>query len=151
MSCVRAFKSGCLKRRIAPAFFYELKRRLPQISNVRILPKRGQLANEFSRFLYDVILQLGGPDRVLEPRWWKWDQDLLSLSALRNTLLAKSSNLFGIEGLPNSRLSAERVIMQKMAASNLDHPCQEHLPSTTPDSKSTIELEELFALGRASA
>jgi amino acid adenylation domain-containing protein len=133
---------------IAPAFFYELKRRLPQISNVRILPKRGQLANEFSRFRYDVILQLGGPDRVLEPRWWKWDQDLLSLSALRNTLLAKSSNLFGIEGLPNSRLSAERVIMQKMAASNLDHPCQEHLPSATPDSKSTIELEELFALGR---
>jgi amino acid adenylation domain-containing protein len=133
---------------IAPAFFYEMKRRLPQISNVCILPKRGHSANEFSRFRYDVILKLRGSDRVLEPRWWKWDQDLLSLSALRSTLLENAPEVLGIEGVPNTRLRAERVILQKMTSFSPDHACEEHSPSIASDSRSGVELEELFALGR---
>jgi len=42
-----------------PAFFDALKEHLPQMSHVEILPKRGRVQNELTRFRYQVVIHIG--------------------------------------------------------------------------------------------
>jgi len=44
-----------------PAFFAALKEHLPQISRVEVLPKRGRIQNELTRFRYQVVIYVGEP------------------------------------------------------------------------------------------
>jgi len=42
-----------------PAFFAALKEHLPRVSHVEVLPKRGRVENEMTRFRYQVVIQVG--------------------------------------------------------------------------------------------
>ena len=55
---------------IDPAFFASLKKHLPQISDVDILPKRARLQNEMTRFRYQVILHIGEQTAPAAPPAW---------------------------------------------------------------------------------
>ncbi len=44
---------------VDPAFFFALRRRLPQIGRVEVRPKRGRSHNEMTRFRYQVVLHVG--------------------------------------------------------------------------------------------
>jgi len=133
---------------ISPSFFFEMKRRSSQVTNVQILPKRGRHSNEFTRFRYDVILELDGPSRTVNSRWLHWDRDLLSMSAVRRTLVETNANVVAIEGFPNNRLAAERAILEEMASSRSDLRLQESTKPFDPNGAYRADLEDMFTAGR---
>lgn len=93
---------------IDPAFFIALKRRLPQVSQVRIQLKRGHHHNELTRFRYDVVLHVGSDMRpALNPLELDWREDNLTLASVRHLLAGQAPDLVRINGVPNARLVAD--------------------------------------------
>ena len=52
---------------IDPAFFATLRERIPGIGAVEILPRRGTLENELTKFRYQVIIRVGPPAQSTPP------------------------------------------------------------------------------------
>jgi amino acid adenylation domain-containing protein/thioester reductase-like protein len=93
---------------IDPAFFIELKQHLPQISHVQIQLKRGVHHNELTRFRYDVILHLGNEAvSTVDIPWLNWQQQNLTLSAIRHLLEETQPEILGLRNVPNARIFAE--------------------------------------------
>ncbi|MCP4663970.1 MAG: methyltransferase, partial [bacterium] len=140
---------------IDPALFTALKRELPRISQLRILPKAGRFHNELTRFRYDIVLELDGHalDRVPhhQPIWLDWQHDALTLEAVRQTLRERLSPILGIRRVPNRRLSTELRLLKRLSSpeaiatvAELD----EELSASPPDG---VEPEDLRELGRETA
>jgi acyl-CoA synthetase (AMP-forming)/AMP-acid ligase II/2-polyprenyl-3-methyl-5-hydroxy-6-metoxy-1,4-benzoquinol methylase len=93
---------------IDPAYFFALKDRLPQISQVQVLPKRGWAHNELTRFRYHVVINIGEPPRrTVEVDWRDWRREQFSLAMLRETLRADQPEVLGLSAVPNARLGTE--------------------------------------------
>src|SRR5215213_6974498 len=93
---------------IDPAYFHALKERLPQISQVQVLPKRGWAHNELTRFRYHVVINIGEPaQRVVEVDWRDWRREQFSLAMLRETLQQDRPEVLGLSAVPNARLAGE--------------------------------------------
>ena len=89
---------------IDPRFFEAVRRDLPDILNIAVMPKRGGYDNELSRFRYDAILTVR--DRAeshAQIEWLNWKAPT-SLDDLRVMLRNKSS--VGMLGIPNRRVEA---------------------------------------------
>ncbi len=89
---------------IDPGFFSALQRRLPQIKRVQIEPKRGRYLNELTRFRYDAVLQIGGPD---EPQPTPVSIEWQGLAALRELLQSTKEDLLVVDNVPDPRVAAE--------------------------------------------
>ncbi len=93
---------------IDPAFFTALKQHLPQINHLQIQLKRGRYHNEFTRFRYDVILHVGTEVYpTVEPLWLDWQQQELSLPAIRQILNETEPEILGITNVQNARVMAD--------------------------------------------
>jgi amino acid adenylation domain-containing protein len=109
---------------IDPAFFFALRQRLPRISRVLILPKRGSHHNEMTKYRYQVILHVGdpgdepAPEGVSDAAWLDWREARLDLAALRELLAEKRPRALGVGGLTNARLVAD--VWAARALSELD-------------------------------
>ncbi|HEX8921342.1 MAG TPA: phosphopantetheine-binding protein, partial [Pyrinomonadaceae bacterium] len=99
---------------IEPEFFRALAGQPWGITGVNIQLKRGWRQNELTRFRYDVVLQVNGEARPLKSdAELSWDM-LGSVEALKAYLRKESPELLLARGVPNARLSAEELTLEKI-------------------------------------
>ncbi|NBD32982.1 MAG: amino acid adenylation domain-containing protein, partial [Cyanobacteria bacterium] len=97
---------------INPEFFTTLQQYLPRISEVELQLRRGHFYNELTKFRYDVILYLDrDQSSATQPQWLNWQEDHLSLSKVRSSLIEEKPLLLGIKQVPNARLLSESKLM----------------------------------------
>ena len=131
---------------IDPAYFLALKERLPQISQVRVFPKRGFAHNELTRFRYHVVINIGEPvRRTVEVDWRDWRREQFSLDMLRETLRQDQPELLGLSAVPNARLAGEVKMLTALASEDRSLTAAESR-NRLPDEPG-IEPEELLQLG----
>jgi amino acid adenylation domain-containing protein len=103
---------------IAPAFFAALAARVPSVTGVRVLPKRGTFANELTRFRYDVLLTVGEPGEPGEPgdspTWLDWAEEGLTVPALRDRLLTGRPDVLAVRGVPNARVRTAAALLRRL-------------------------------------
>ena len=107
---------------VAPAFFYSMQQRLPEVSFVEVKLKRGRFHNELTRFRYDVILHVGteatngqegnGPINgpILD-----WREQQLTLPELRQLLVERGPETVRLKNVPNARLEEENRTLEWLA------------------------------------
>jgi amino acid adenylation domain-containing protein len=101
-----------------PALFPALARRLPAVSRVEVLLKRGRQANELTRFRYDVVLHVGprgGAPGVEDLPRTPWE----SAAALERRLAGLPAGL-AVGGIPNARLAAEAAALELLAGPEME-------------------------------
>ncbi|MBW4613205.1 MAG: amino acid adenylation domain-containing protein [Desmonostoc vinosum HA7617-LM4] len=96
---------------IDPRFFIALQQRLPQITGVEIVPKRGYAQNELTQFRYDVTLHVGGDVASRIVPWLNWQLDKLSLTQISNQL-QQQPQVLAIRGVPNQRVQQALQVWQ---------------------------------------
>ncbi|MBO1348050.1 MAG: amino acid adenylation domain-containing protein [Hormoscilla sp. GUM202] len=103
---------------VDPEFFMALKEHLPQISHVEIQLKRGRDRNELTRFRYDVVLHLGKKvsTPTTPPVFLNWQQDNLTLTAVRQQLLETSPEILVVTGVLNARIGGDLGAMELLAS-----------------------------------
>lgn len=94
---------------LAPEFWTKLKEEIPEISQVRIMPKRGSYLNELSRFRYDVVLEIEKEVEetseltVIEKTW----SAHYSTDAVVEELTSQLPERLILRRVPNARLIQE--------------------------------------------
>ena len=91
---------------IDPEFFFALKRRLPKISHVEVMPKRARHLNEMSKFRYNAIIHAGEPAPLFavdEPV--DWNNRRLSMDEVRKLLVERETLV--ITDVPNARIATD--------------------------------------------
>jgi amino acid adenylation domain-containing protein/non-ribosomal peptide synthase protein (TIGR01720 family) len=101
---------------VDPTFFLALKKHLPRISHVHVQLKRGRHRNEMSEFRYDVILRVDAPPPSPETPWLDWDEEALSLTALRDRLSREKPRSLGVKAVPNARVGAAVKAVRLLSA-----------------------------------
>ena len=134
---------------VDPEFFISLRQKLPQIQRVEIQLKQGRVANELTRFRYDVTLHLGAPvPRAADVEWLNWSQRGLSVEAVHTLLRTTEPAVIGLTGVPNARLvsdvSAVKLLESEGSVANVGElraQLAEQLasPAVEPDDFRTIE------------
>ncbi|MCP4549379.1 MAG: amino acid adenylation domain-containing protein [bacterium] len=93
---------------IEPAFFVALKQRWPKVSHVEILPKRGRVRNEMTKYRYEVILHVGRDVCFCgDHEWVDWQENGMTLLDVRRRLVADEPKVLGLRSVPNGRVLAE--------------------------------------------
>ncbi|MCW5312699.1 amino acid adenylation domain-containing protein [Nostoc sp. KVJ3] len=135
---------------IDPAFFIALKQHLPQISHVRIYPKRGHHHNELTKFRYDVILHIQAEvDSAKEFPWLDWQEQELTLTSIRQLLQLTKPDMLGLRRVPNARLLAEIKTLELLASDSLTETVEDirqALRSVVTGSQ--VNPEDLWALNQ---
>jgi len=95
-----------------PVLFEELGQRWDKIGRVHKRLKPGAYDNELSRFRYDVLLELGNKEALVEPpSWVSWDEAGEWRAALAQALTRAPDQSVGIRGLRDGRVAqATRLI-----------------------------------------
>ena len=129
---------------VDPQFFHALAARFKDISGVAIEVRRGGHQNELTRFRYDVLLQVSGTTAALswQNRSWK---EIGTIAALRD-YLKNNAAAHLITGIPNARLSSERVKLQKLEQADAS-ALLSSLDLEDQPAESAVEPEQLWALG----
>lgn len=111
---------------IGPEFFIALKKRFKKISCVQILPKKGTVHNEMTRFRYDVILHIddgaaslnNSEACALKVDWVDWQKKKNDLADIRRSLEKEKPECFALEHVSNVRVHAEIETMKWLTNSN---------------------------------
>jgi amino acid adenylation domain-containing protein len=134
---------------IAPTFFTALKKHLPQISRVQVQLKRGWHHNELTCYRYDVMLQVeGDANSRPEPSCLGWEQERLSLSALRELLKDQTPDMLSITGVPNGRLQPDFKALELLSGMECPATVEGLGQALENDRDSGVEPEALWALGQ---
>ena len=132
---------------IDPAFFIALKRHFPQISHVRIQPKRGRHHNELTRFRYDVILHVGAEGLlVVEPQWLDWRKEGLTLVGVCRILAETKPELIGLRDVPNARVQTDIRILEWLASAAETETVSHLRESLAKLQQDGIDPEQLWSL-----
>ena len=101
---------------IEPVFFHVLKQKIPRLSGVEILLKRGKHQNELSAYRYDVILHVEADEAVLPApgQWYDWGVSEFKEPQLRDKLMIQKPNWLGISGLPNARVIRDIAMLDEL-------------------------------------
>lgn len=103
---------------IHPAFFFDLKRELPQITRIEIRSKRGSYHNELTRFRYQVMIHIGESAFHSSLSWIDWQEERFTLDRLRQLLVTQQPEVLGMVNVPNARLSFARELLRILATEN---------------------------------
>jgi amino acid adenylation domain-containing protein/non-ribosomal peptide synthase protein (TIGR01720 family) len=111
---------------IDPEFFWALQRFLPRIGKVDIQIKRGQAANELTRYRYDVTLHIGANVEPAPRVWLKLEPGAGELQSDLSWLL-QSQRPAGVRicGVANARVAPDLSIAQLVATCDDDTPVAE--------------------------
>ncbi len=96
---------------IKPSFFTDLTQEISDITHVDVLLKRGHFLNEMTKFRYDVILKVGPVDPINSLKeskpfeWYDWSPEHWSLTNIKQFILDKKPNIFGLSNIKNARLN----------------------------------------------
>ncbi|MEO1558214.1 MAG: amino acid adenylation domain-containing protein, partial [Cyanobacteria bacterium J06632_19] len=130
---------------IDPKFFIALKEHLSGISHVEIQLKRGRYQNELTRFRYDVVLHLG--KKISAPAtaviYLNWQQDNLTVAAVRQQLVETSPEMLVVSCIPNARIRADVQAMELLASSDCPETVGELRQQIFPEG---IEPEDWWEL-----
>lgn len=136
---------------IDPAFFLALPDHFPRVSAVEILPKRGAVHNELTRFRYDVMIHTDPkagsviPDEVI---WEEWNAGQSDISSIRERLVRNDSTAWGLRRIRNRRLHAERQVLNWLRHAPETQEVgrlRERLAHNSPEG---LDPEELWQLER---
>jgi hypothetical protein len=131
---------------IDPAYFLALKERLPQISQVQVLPKRGWAHNELTLFRCHVVINIGEPPRqTVEVDWRDWHREQFNLAAVKEVLCNEQPEVLGLTAVPNARLAAEVKVLAALESGERSLTVAE-LRERVP-AEPGVEPEELLQLG----
>jgi natural product biosynthesis luciferase-like monooxygenase protein len=106
---------------LSAAFFRDFAVRHPDVSRVRIEPKRGRLASELQAFRFDVVLHKAGAEQRSSTELQPEEivrvaaRDLADVPALRQLLSSRPSAVH-IAGLVNARTALELSLLERLAA-----------------------------------
>lgn len=103
-----------------PGFFFALRATIPRIAGVRIWPKRGVHANEFSQFRYDVVLEIGAAADVRDVPFANWTSEVWSLPQVESHLRACAPEAFGLAAVENVRVARAVAAQALLAACDGD-------------------------------
>ncbi|WP_190017130.1 non-ribosomal peptide synthetase [Streptomyces lucensis] len=109
---------------LAPRLFPALQEWLPQISSVRVLPKRGGYRNELSCYRYDVILTVAG-ESTDEPDWLPPDSGLHDPARLEELLRRDRPAVVGVPAVPNVRLQQDLALRTLLDEAAVDKPVED--------------------------
>jgi ubiquinone/menaquinone biosynthesis C-methylase UbiE/acyl carrier protein len=110
----RIRKSAALEEEllIDPDLFVALRKRLPQLASVGVHLKRSGYHNELTRFRYDVVLRLGTRPAAVECPALDWQQQGLTLDALKQILLETKPEALEVRRVPNARILSDVVAVE---------------------------------------
>jgi len=94
---------------IDPAFFSSASERVPGVTGARIELKRGDIANELTRFRYDVVLEVGGEPTAPSPQGsvdQVWHNGLGSPKDVVNGFAATGEAALLLRDVPDARTAA---------------------------------------------
>jgi amino acid adenylation domain-containing protein len=133
---------------VDPAFFFALKRHLPQVGRVEVRPKRGRYHNELTRFRYQVLIHVGveAETEAENSSWLDWDAEGLTLDALRRLLGAQRPASLALARVPNARLAAEVKTLELLSDDESAYTAGE-LRALTERVVSGVDPEDLYTLG----
>ncbi len=98
---------------VHPAFFTGLRTRIPGVSHVRILPRRGAFHNEMTRFRYDAVLHVGGaPPPPVEASEIRWRDGAPSPGEIRAILEKEAPESLVVRGIANARTWREARLLR---------------------------------------
>lgn len=113
-----------------PRYFLDLQIKIPAITHVELLPKRGIAQHQMNRYRYDAVLTIGQTNKPFEEaNWHKWEAKF----NLEEMLERNKQDNFGILGYPNIRIHEEYALYHNTA-------------SAQDDNYQIRTLEELFEL-----
>jgi amino acid adenylation domain-containing protein len=93
---------------VDPSFFSSLPKWEPALSHVQLQLKRGRHQNEMTRFRYDAVLHVIGPQRWDEGMArFDWRTEDWSISRVKKLLQETDAEVVCLYGVPNARLSAD--------------------------------------------
>ncbi|MFE0043489.1 non-ribosomal peptide synthetase [Streptomyces albireticuli] len=133
---------------VDPALFTALATRIPAVTDVQVLPKRGASANEMTRFRYDVLLTVGQRDEPpAECAWLDWSAEGLTVSALR-TLLAGRPGTLAVYDVPNARLRPLTTLLSRLDEGTAGTAAELRRELADAPVEDAADPEELWWLGR---
>ncbi|MGD1714037.1 amino acid adenylation domain-containing protein [Dapis sp. BLCC M172] len=92
---------------INPEWFLALKKAIPAISEVQIIPKAGHFENEFTSYRYDVVISRNSRSN-LAVEWSHWRQD--DWTKTRLTQILQEQKTVALAGVQNSPIVPDRAI-----------------------------------------
>jgi amino acid adenylation domain-containing protein/non-ribosomal peptide synthase protein (TIGR01720 family) len=132
---------------VDPCFFFALQRHIPQISHIRIEPKRGRYHNELTQFRYEVILRVKSTEsETAANAWLDWKKEDLSLPALRQMLRHGAEKRLGIANIPNARLAGEIKARELLANRDGLETAIEIRNASRTSGRMGVDPESIYAL-----
>jgi amino acid adenylation domain-containing protein/non-ribosomal peptide synthase protein (TIGR01720 family) len=130
---------------VDPRLFTALPNRFPEITNVRVLPKRASVGNELTRFRYDVVLTVGGDhEPPAECEWLDWQEQGLTLASVRDKL-SQGPDVLAVRNVPNARvLPFAEAVRRLVTATGTVAELKRDLATAGTDA---VDPDELWALG----
>ena len=102
---------------LAASLFLALAARMPRIGYVEIRPKRGRIANEMTRFRYDVVLRIGQPATNAETiEGHDWRSTPLGAAEIAELLERNQPATMVLRHVANARLWRERQLASRLRA-----------------------------------
>ncbi|HEY7424336.1 MAG TPA: amino acid adenylation domain-containing protein [Gemmataceae bacterium] len=133
---------------IDPDFFKALRQHVPGISRVEIQLKRGRHLNELTRFRYDVILHIGDEDAPAVAAAQDWQNQGLTLPAIRRLLEGGEAADLSVLRVPSARLTSEVKAFELLRASGGPATAKELREALRGEGPAGIDPEEFWELGR---
>ncbi len=94
-----------------PEFFAALPERLPRVSDVRLLLRRGKGDNELVRYRYDALLQVEGEPSRPPANRCRWPEAGGGLPELERLVEASGNRSLLVSGICNARLCRDAAIL----------------------------------------
>jgi hypothetical protein len=132
-----------------PQFFYLLKNKVRNISNVEVHLKRGKHLNELTKYRYDVILHIGEKNDGIDIKEWiDYSDQKLKVSDIESALQKNDQPIVAIKNIPNSRLYNDVKLFNLISETKNKVPLTEALLSIENVSEDDgIDPELLYDLG----
>ena len=113
---------------VAPEFFLQIAEELPEVNNVEILLKEGNISNELTKFRYDVIFHLEQKKtKSVEISWLDWRKENLNRKRVQEILRHEQPKYLGIVGVPNRRVSKDVRALDYLKAAGSDETVEDLL------------------------
>src|SRR5208337_646193 len=131
-----------------PRFFFALKARYPNLTQVTNELKRGRSRNELTRFRFDVALHFGGTTaQSPDIPWREWSPQNLSLSTLREMLDSERSDAIRLRRVPNARLTGDVVAIRELGAAAGRLSARQLKEKIKTAKVADVDPEDLWVLG----
>jgi amino acid adenylation domain-containing protein len=136
---------------IDPRLFTTLPARLPAITEVRVLPKRGTYGNEMLGFRYDVRITVGGTTSTVDCDWSDWTAQGFTTASVREHLARARPPVLAVRDVPNARVrpyaAAARRLAGEAAAGVDGRSVAELRRELDAELAAAVHPEQLWAVG----